>query len=371
MTKPKLPTLVPIQIEPTKVLTTSAATPKQKPSKAPPVASPDEFIQLGNNRGGNNWNVAQVNKPAPILLQKKKFVAVTVAPEVVAPVPTPVVIPITEPQLPLQVPSPSGTPVPLLEDDLTAQNLYKTELCRSFEETGNCRYGTKCQFAHGRPELRPVMRHPKYKTEVCKTFHTVGTCPYGKRCRFIHTRAELPAPTAAVVPATPVAAPVAVQAVPVALPVALIDTKDWTSSWTASKPTNESQRVMVKPISKHNAIVPVVTQKAAGIVFPVQETKTVEQFMPATAPIFLPSFPVRDFTELPQQLPIKEAIITAVTEAPVFSTAVVPVEAAAPSAVVAPISSPTLEEDEDEEDAVSRGLGSRLSIFAQICSNDE
>lgn len=66
-------------------------------------------------------------------------------------------------------------------------SLYKTELCRSFEETGHCRYGGKCQFAHGHDELRSVNRHPKYKTEICKTFHTVGTCPYGKRCRFIHT----------------------------------------------------------------------------------------------------------------------------------------------------------------------------------------
>jgi hypothetical protein len=66
-------------------------------------------------------------------------------------------------------------------------NLYKTELCRSFEETGTCRYGSKCQFAHGYAELRPAPRHPKYKTEICKTFHSVGTCPYGTRCRFIHT----------------------------------------------------------------------------------------------------------------------------------------------------------------------------------------
>ncbi|CAI5522377.1 unnamed protein product, partial [Closterium sp. Naga37s-1] len=43
--------------------------------------------------------------------------------------------------------------------------LYKTELCRSWEETGACRYGGKCQFAHGREELRAVARHPKYKTE--------------------------------------------------------------------------------------------------------------------------------------------------------------------------------------------------------------
>jgi hypothetical protein len=73
-----------------------------------------------------------------------------------------------------------------IEEELTTQNLYKTELCRSYEETGTCRYGSKCQFAHGVSEIRPVLRHPKYKTEVCKTFHVIGTCPYGKRCRFIH-----------------------------------------------------------------------------------------------------------------------------------------------------------------------------------------
>ena len=75
----------------------------------------------------------------------------------------------------------------MVEDDMQP-NLYKTELCRSFMETNTCRYGVKCQFAHGRHELRHVMRHPKYKTEICKTFHTLGTCPYGTRCRFIHTR---------------------------------------------------------------------------------------------------------------------------------------------------------------------------------------
>lgn len=39
--------------------------------------------------------------------------------------------------------------------------LYKTELCRSWEEKGSCRYGAKCQFAHGEEELRKVTRHPK------------------------------------------------------------------------------------------------------------------------------------------------------------------------------------------------------------------
>ncbi|KAJ6604294.1 hypothetical protein DFH09DRAFT_1300537 [Mycena vulgaris] len=68
--------------------------------------------------------------------------------------------------------------------------LYKTELCRSWEEKGTCRYAGKCQFAHGEDELRNVSRHPKYKTEICRTFWVSGSCPYGKRCCFIHT--ELP-----------------------------------------------------------------------------------------------------------------------------------------------------------------------------------
>nr|ALK28651.1 zinc finger protein 36 C3H type-like 3 [Mesocricetus auratus] len=67
---------------------------------------------------------------------------------------------------------------------------YKTELCRPFEESGICRYGHKCQFAHGSRELRTLSRHPKYKTEPCRTFHSVGFCPYGTRCHFIHNQQE-------------------------------------------------------------------------------------------------------------------------------------------------------------------------------------
>ncbi|KAM4566271.1 mRNA decay activator protein ZFP36L1 [Odontesthes bonariensis] len=76
--------------------------------------------------------------------------------------------------LPAQVPPPLSS------------NRYKTELCRGFQETGSCKYGTKCQFAHGEPELRGLYRHPKYKTEPCRTFYNFGYCPYGSRCHFIH-----------------------------------------------------------------------------------------------------------------------------------------------------------------------------------------
>jgi len=87
-------------------------------------------------------------------------------------------------------PPPVEPPKASIEEELAHQNRYKTELCKSFTETGVCRYGVKCQFAHGKEEVRPILRHPKYKTEICKTFHNTGTCPYGMRCRFIHTRSK-------------------------------------------------------------------------------------------------------------------------------------------------------------------------------------
>uniref|UniRef100_UPI003AAAB9CF mRNA decay activator protein ZFP36 n=1 Tax=Centroberyx gerrardi TaxID=166262 RepID=UPI003AAAB9CF len=72
----------------------------------------------------------------------------------------------------------------------SSSSRYKTELCRSFAESGICKYGGKCQFAHGGEELRDLNRHPKYKTEPCRTFHTIGFCPYGIRCHFVHNNEE-------------------------------------------------------------------------------------------------------------------------------------------------------------------------------------
>ncbi|KAB7504710.1 Protein TIS11 [Armadillidium nasatum] len=73
---------------------------------------------------------------------------------------------------------------------VTSSSRYKTELCRPYAETGFCKYGEKCQFAHGSSELRNMPRHPKYKTELCRTFHTTGLCGYGTRCHFIHNADE-------------------------------------------------------------------------------------------------------------------------------------------------------------------------------------
>ena len=71
---------------------------------------------------------------------------------------------------------------------------YKTELCRPFEENGTCKYGDKCQLAHGASELRNLQRHPKYKTELCRTFHSQGLCSYGPRCHFFHNNDAIPIP---------------------------------------------------------------------------------------------------------------------------------------------------------------------------------
>jgi len=68
---------------------------------------------------------------------------------------------------------------------------YKTEMCRPFQENGTCKYGEKCQFAHGTQEVRTVNRHPKYKTDLCRTYHSVGFCPYGPRCHFVHALDEV------------------------------------------------------------------------------------------------------------------------------------------------------------------------------------
>ena len=68
---------------------------------------------------------------------------------------------------------------------------YKTELCRPYQDYGYCKYGDKCQFAHGEHEIREVPRHPKYKTELCRTYHSRGFCPYGPRCHFIHNLDEV------------------------------------------------------------------------------------------------------------------------------------------------------------------------------------
>lgn len=66
------------------------------------------------------------------------------------------------------------------------KELYKTELCESFTTKGSCKYGNKCQFAHGLHELKFKPRANNFRTKPCINWTKLGYCPYGKRCCFKH-----------------------------------------------------------------------------------------------------------------------------------------------------------------------------------------
>nr|XP_017249306.1 PREDICTED: uncharacterized protein LOC108220134 [Daucus carota subsp. sativus] len=74
------------------------------------------------------------------------------------------------------------------------KSFYKTEICRSWEDFGTCRYGAKCQFAHGKEELRPTrfFNKSKSETQICRAYSS-GTCSYGSQCRFSHEQTNSPA----------------------------------------------------------------------------------------------------------------------------------------------------------------------------------
>ncbi|XP_059448181.1 uncharacterized protein LOC132179467 isoform X3 [Corylus avellana] len=64
------------------------------------------------------------------------------------------------------------------------KSLYKTDICRSWEDSGRCRHGNKCQFAHGKEELRPTRFPAKNKSETHKPYCVFGTGTYGPKNRF-------------------------------------------------------------------------------------------------------------------------------------------------------------------------------------------
>ncbi|ETS62869.1 hypothetical protein PaG_02627 [Moesziomyces aphidis] len=70
--------------------------------------------------------------------------------------------------------------------------LFKTEICRNWEERGKCLYGNRCQYAHGEEELRRLPRDPRWKTRPCKVFMLYGHCPYASRCCFRHDQGGVP-----------------------------------------------------------------------------------------------------------------------------------------------------------------------------------
>ena len=67
---------------------------------------------------------------------------------------------------------------------------YKTELCKNWDEKGECPYKNKCKFAHGKDELREKI-NKKQSKKKCAAFSKNWTCPYGTRCVYIHERRTL------------------------------------------------------------------------------------------------------------------------------------------------------------------------------------
>ena len=79
--------------------------------------------------------------------------------------------------------------MPLAKDshsDKESDEKYKTEMCKNWIETKSCRYGKKCQFAHGYEELMAHKSDNKLRTKNCRTFYKTKICNYGSRCMFRH-----------------------------------------------------------------------------------------------------------------------------------------------------------------------------------------
>ena len=63
-------------------------------------------------------------------------------------------------------------------------------MCKNWIENSHCRYGKKCQFAHGHDELEQARIaagiDDKTRTKNCRTFYKEKVCNYGSRCMFRH-----------------------------------------------------------------------------------------------------------------------------------------------------------------------------------------
>ncbi|XP_054154625.1 protein TIS11-like [Oppia nitens] len=98
-------------------------------------------------------------------------------------------------------------PPPPLHNRNYQESRYKIEMCRHWEEKGNCPHGHQCLFAHGVHELRPFRgRHRKFKTQLCKAFHSDGFCSFGPRCSYIHSPDEVVATQEGLITVTEMAA---------------------------------------------------------------------------------------------------------------------------------------------------------------------
>ncbi|KAL2513651.1 uncharacterized protein Fot_27668 [Forsythia ovata] len=112
---------------------------------------------------------------------------------------------------------------------------YKAEKCRSWEDSGICRFGSKCQFAHGKEELcpRPIPSSSKNKLEICESYNISGgssSSSYGTKCRFgPHQVKAAPGP--------PISPPLPI---PMALPASPIEVKQTSDAVVNSTPSTNT-----------------------------------------------------------------------------------------------------------------------------------
>ncbi|XP_038897010.1 uncharacterized protein LOC120085195 [Benincasa hispida] len=69
----------------------------------------------------------------------------------------------------------------------SAKNQYRTDICRYWEDSGSCRFGHKCQFAHGKEDLRPSRIPVRTKPKFSET--------YGPKFRNSHSLTGIAATT--------------------------------------------------------------------------------------------------------------------------------------------------------------------------------
>ncbi|KAE8721788.1 FAD/NAD(P)-binding oxidoreductase family protein [Hibiscus syriacus] len=69
---------------------------------------------------------------------------------------------------------------------------YKSEICRAWDEFGHCRYGSKCQFAHGKEDVRPTCFPFRTKSEaqVYKSCASAMPNTFSLKPRLLHPLTE-------------------------------------------------------------------------------------------------------------------------------------------------------------------------------------
>ena len=81
-----------------------------------------------------------------------------------------------------------------LKQNISIDRKYKRDICKNWRDTGVCKFGDACLYAHGEDEMQAVDRltedklkqHDIFKTQNCRAFWKGKFCHYGKRCQFRH-----------------------------------------------------------------------------------------------------------------------------------------------------------------------------------------